>query len=340
MTAAKGLTSTLENLLTPSAVADFDENGFIVFSPEAAQRAAGAVWREAAHTFLDEIKKCHYELKATSPNMVEFLMPNGPIQLVKPNVFECDLHDRTSSARQLLQSFDELLKAEISKIAELFAKRCETLRTLIVSPTDPTSAEIGSRMEKHTTLKIQVNEGGCFPWHYDNPGPPNKRLVTLAVYLAPQWAAGDGGELVLQPFLSPEILVPPSFMTIAIFRSDTVCHRVRQLRPRAGEDKPRPRFCFTVWFDGCSTNADEDVNIRVKHLQESFIPSLLTSPLQRTLSRAVYSEAYEQALIECFGVDSKECRVSLAMHAAHCKALLGNPQANLFVDELRRRITT
>ena len=44
-------------------------------------------------------------------------------------------------------------------------------------------------------------EGGCFPWHYDNPCRPNKRRVTCLVYLNPDWTAGDGGEIVLAPFL-------------------------------------------------------------------------------------------------------------------------------------------
>jgi hypothetical protein len=336
VTAAAALLSALDKLLTPTAAADFDRKGFVVFCPSDSQSTS---WPDGARTFLDEIKMCHRGLGATSPNKVEFLTTDGPVQLVKPNIFEFDLHDRTSSVRRQLESFDDLVSAQLAGIAELFAQRCQTLHTLAVAPPEDPSKESSGGMERHVTVKIQVNEGGCFPWHYDNPGPPNKRLLTLAVYLTPGWTTGDGGELVLKPFLGAEVVVPPSLGTIAIFRSDTICHRVRPLSPSGPSSEViRSRYCFTVWFDGTSTNGDEDVNIRVKHLQQSFIGELCVSPLQRTLSRAVYNEEYELALAECFGSASREFRLSLAMHVAHCKALCKSEKAREFVEELRRQV--
>jgi hypothetical protein len=159
--------------------------------------------------------------------------------------------------------------------------------------------------------------------------------------LTPDWRAGDGGELVLKPFLGQDVVVPPSLMTIAMFRSDIICHRVRTFarnteRESSSRKAAVTRYCFTLWFDGTSTNTDEDVNIRVKHLTESFVGELRKSPLQRTLSRLLYNEEYEEALVECFGSGTKEHRLSLAMHHAHCKAITQNQKVIQFVEQLRK----
>lgn len=65
-------------------------------------------------------------------------------------------------------------------------------RVHVVSPTTPPSGS-----------------GGCFPLHYDNPGPPNKRALTCLLYLNPDWKDGDGGELCLTPFLQKERVIAP-----------------------------------------------------------------------------------------------------------------------------------
>lgn len=43
-----------------------------------------------------------------------------------------------------------------------------------------------------TTIKLQLNKGngGCFPMHFDNPGPPNKRALTAIMYLNSAWNPG------------------------------------------------------------------------------------------------------------------------------------------------------
>lgn len=51
--------------------------------------------------------------------------------------------------------------------------------------------------------------GGCFPCHYDNPGPPNKRALTCLLYLNPSWKEGDGGEVCLRTFLDKEKAIAP-----------------------------------------------------------------------------------------------------------------------------------
>jgi len=97
--------------------------------------------------------------------------------------------------------------------------------------------------KEHGTVKLQCNEGGggCFPMHYDNAGPPNRRKLTCLVYLNPEWKEKDGGQLVLYPWLSSESCVAPLHGRIVLFRSDTVCHRVLPCHAR--------RFCITVWLE-------------------------------------------------------------------------------------------
>ena len=101
------------------------------------------------------------------------------------------------------------------------------------------------------TIKLQYNSGhgGCFPLHYDNPGLPNKRKVTILTYLNEEWKEGDGGELMLQPFLEKTVVIPPLMGRVVIFRSDLLLHRVLPAM--------RPRYCFTIWVDSDLTNTPE-----------------------------------------------------------------------------------
>lgn len=152
----------------------------------------------------------------------------------------------------------------------------------------------------------------------------------MAVYLMPDWSESCGGELLLQPFLKQRVTVPPTKCTVALFRSDSMLHAVRPIQKGS-----HTRYCFTIWFDGTSTNLDEDVNLKEKHLQLSALPFLQRSPLQRVLSRCVYDEEYRESLNDCFGIGSRDARVSLALHEAHVKQLLSNPKLASFVAELR-----
>ena len=76
-------------------------------------------------------------------------------------------------------------------------------------------------------MQYNAGHGGCFPYHYDNPGPPSKRQLTCIIYLNPDWTEGDGGELVLWPFLSDSVVIAPKMNRMVIFRSDLVLHRVK-----------------------------------------------------------------------------------------------------------------
>jgi hypothetical protein len=80
----------------------------------------------------------------------------------------------------------------------------------------------------------------------DNPGIPNKRQVTMLIYLNEHWEDGDGGEIVLQPFLERSVVIPPLMDRAVIFLSDVVLHRVLPAN--------KPRYCFTIWIDGMNVN--------------------------------------------------------------------------------------
>lgn len=305
-------------LLTPARCEQLDREGYLVLDENPLPDHVG-------QQFLAEIKRCFHELGGGTPNQVEFLTRDGPVKLTKPHIYECDLHQRALRAE--LPLFRSLFDSQIGAVAD-------ALRERVMCCADLEDCAGAAAAECATTLKLQMNEGGAFPWHYDNPGRPNKRRLTLAVYLTEGWEEGHGGELQLMPFLRPVVTVPPRYCTVALFRSDLVLHRVR---PQVGGAR-RTRYCFTVWFDGATTNTDADLYLKAAHLQEAAIPFLMQSPVQRTLSRAVYDEAYRQALADCFGAESVACRISFLQHQSHIQQLLANPKVVAFLDVLRTRI--
>ena len=86
-----------------------------------------------------------------------------------------------------------------------------------------------------------------------------------------------------------------------------------------------PRYCFTIWIDGIGVNSDDDVLLTRDKLRftsfddaEAFFAA---SPLQRTISRAVYDDAYEKSLIECVG-GTASLSPMLAQHRATVASLL------------------
>eukprot|EP00658_Telonema_sp_P-2_P043568 TRINITY_DN3149_c0_g1_i2.p1 TRINITY_DN3149_c0_g1~~TRINITY_DN3149_c0_g1_i2.p1 ORF type:complete len:313 (-),score=46.62 TRINITY_DN3149_c0_g1_i2:129-1067(-) len=213
-----------------------------------------------------------------SPNKTQFTTADGPKQFSKPHILELDLHHE--QVRQRVPEFDALW------CSEALSRRLGALVP---------SFELAHGTSGHT-VKLQYNSGsgGCFPFHYDNPGPPNNRAVTCLLYLNPGWKQGDGGELVLQPFLKNRHILPPLMDRMVLFRSDVCLHRVL---PATTE-----RYCCTIWIDGMNTNQDQDTLLKDHHLKletDQAIELFRKSGLQRVFSRAVYSQEYEESLWEC-----------------------------------------
>ncbi|EJK66493.1 hypothetical protein THAOC_12587 [Thalassiosira oceanica] len=218
----------------------------------------------------------------------------GGSLLEKPGVFEIDLSGPTCSKMPSgLGAWNDV----VNDFAPSFVKRLAVDNALALKSGTP-------------AIKVQLNTGGgSFPWHYDNPGPPSERSLTCIVYLNPNWTPGDGGELVLWPFLSKQIVVPPLHARAVLFRSDTVLHRVLPSKVR--------RLCFTMWCPGNAVNRQSDVLLSKDVLQfrsyDEAQAFFCQSPLQRVLSRAVYSEDYLESLLECVENESGHEKISLQL---------------------------
>lgn len=241
----------------------------------------------------------------------------------KPHIFELDMHDKRVSSLPIPQ-FKDLYH---SKAIPMAFSACLPNMELI---------------DDETTLKIQRNagNGGCFPYHYDNPGPPNRRALTCLFYLNANWQEGDGGEVELQPFLKEKVVISPLFGRLVVFESDKMLHRVLPSRVE--------RICFTLWIDGKNVNGVNDVNLKAKHIDMNNEVSvqekaafMRKSPLQRVISRVVYSQEYEISLKQCMleanpltKSDLYAGRMMIAEHEAYIGSLRSNPQLNLFMDAL------
>lgn len=119
------------------------------------------------------------------------------------------------------------------------------------------------------------------------------------VYLNPDWSRGDGGEIVLWPFLEKQVIIPPLYRRAVLFYSDCILHRVLPSNKR--------RVCFTLWCNG-DVNRKDDVVLSKDHLKFTSYDEaqhFFGGPLQRVISRAVYSEEYLESLLECFVVGGK-----------------------------------
>eukprot|EP00904_Undaria_pinnatifida_P010183 jgi/Undpi1/6295/HiC_scaffold_20.g08778.m1 len=251
------------------------------------------------------------------PNETQFSHPNGQrMQFSKPNIFEVDLHD--DAIRTRLPEMDALFQQEelVEALAEAFP---EGLRL--------------ARGTRGKTLKLQRNagSGGCFPLHYDNPGPPNKRALTCLLYLNPCWKEGDGGEVCLTPFLQKEKAIAPLLDRLVIFRSDRVLHRVLPCNAE--------RFMLTVWVDSPDVNSPEESTLRIGRSQLNdwlgFCDFLRHSPVQRVLSRGVYEEQYEQSLRDCMA-GAEGFQEMLAAHKSQVAGLKANKGLYGIVERLRQ----
>ena len=235
----------------------------------------------------------------------------------KPNIYEIDLHDaKLRSQFAILETIFNVVGPNLVKTAHAAFPALEL---------DPTSA---------SAIKVQLNKGGSFPCHYDNPGPPNTRRLTCIVYLNPEWNDSLGGELELMPFLKKKVTIQPLMNTLVLFRSDLVLHGVSPWKIPT-QNQASSRLCFTVWIDSLTQGA---FKLTREHLQftswDNAVLFFQTSTLQRCISRAVYAEEYEETLVRCVGGTSAE-EPMLTQHHAHVKILQG--QLKPLIEEMKRR---
>ncbi|CAM9199670.1 unnamed protein product [Sphacelaria rigidula] len=294
--------------LNSARCSDLRKDGFVVID--------GMLGQGWALALLQEMRWLHNH-GLMKPNETRFSHPNGQqFQFSKPNIFEVDLHEK--DIRDRVPEMNALFHEEelVDALAEAFPE--------------------GLRLAKGTqgrALKLQRNagSGGCFPLHYDNPGPPNKRALTCLLYLNPDWKDGDGGELCLTPFLQKERVIAPLLDRMVIFRSDRVLHRVLPCNAE--------RYMLTVWIDSPDVNSVEESTLRISRSQLEdwlgFCEFMRRSPVQRVLSRGVYEEQYETSLRECM-VGAEGYEDMLAAHRALVAGLKSNKGLYGIIERLRQ----
>jgi len=275
------------------------DNGFVVVDGMFGEARAAALRAEAVDF-------------AHSGKMPQHFWKFGSATLTKPNIFEADL-------------CDEAMRTALPNMSDVFFED-----TIVASLMEYGPELRLSRGPSAKSVKLQYNRGngGCFPLHYDNAGRPSCRKVTCVVYLNPDWKEGDGGELELMPFLQPKVVIPPLFDRAVLFQSDRILHRVR---PATVE-----RYCFTIWLDSGTTNADADCNLTARHLstEKRAVDEFSRSPVQRAVSRAVYAEEFEVSLRACMQGETG-CDELLEEHTTAVAKARAHPQLGPFVEHLR-----
>jgi len=256
-------------------------------------------------------------------------------------VFELDLSEPNKA-----NSYNNLgsWKNVVEGIGPAFLHQLDKLdKDVATNSTTVDKSTLSLQTNTPPAIKVQLNTGGgSFPWHYDNPGPPNRRKLTVVMYLNPNYSEGDGGEIVLCPFLSKSIVIPPLHRRAVFFYSDRILHRVLPSKVK--------RVCFTMWFNGSDVNTKEDVVLSKEHLKFSSYDDaqcfFTKSPLQRVISRAVYADEYLESLLQCIGsnnpsdnddgdVSTEDRYKVIKQHEASVQGILSKLRP--LIDEFRRR---
>uniref|UniRef100_A0A7S1J8X9 Fe2OG dioxygenase domain-containing protein n=1 Tax=Eutreptiella gymnastica TaxID=73025 RepID=A0A7S1J8X9_9EUGL len=298
-----------ETSITEEHIDGLDRNGFAVVD-----NFLGTGWATAILTEMQWL----YASRLMQPNQIRILDPDdAPFNVTKPNIHELDLHH-------------EDLREKVPEINELFWQShalAAHLNGLLPR------LQLTTRPAQHT-LKAQCNtgHGGCFPLHYDNPAPPDKRRLSALLYLNPDWKPGDGGEIVVSPFLGQPTTIEPCMDRLVLFFSETMLHRVL---PCYAE-----RYCLTIWLDSDMANKDQEVLgshkiPTVPGLDADMIAILNKPSVQKQLSRAVYEEEYEESIRQCFAGSNKGIDAMLARHSQAVAGIRGQPELSHMVDLLR-----
>ena len=295
--AETGVVSTAEEVtLTADTITELRNNTFAIVDNFLSLDLANRLLSEAESLNSNGKFKQHY---------FQF----GASALAKPAVYELDLSapddamnkdiiNNLGSSSSWRDIIDQVGPAFVKTVNE-FDKQFDASN----SSSSSCAPELSLDTTTRPAIKIQINTGGgSFPWHYDNLGPPNQRALTCVVYLNPRWKHGDGGEIVLWPFLSKPTTISPLHCRAVLFYSDRVLHRVLPSKVR--------RLCFTIWSISNDVNSKKDVALSKDVLQFTSYDEAATffanSPLQRVISRAVYSEEYLESLLECIEGSSRE----------------------------------
>eukprot|EP01083_Nonionella_stella_P040694 110336_1 len=267
------------------------------------------------------------------PNVTYFKnKTNQIIPFSKPHIWELDLHsifdDEQSNAsnNKTIQKLKH--KERFNKLYHIFSSNVlsDVIERRLNEVEGNTKWDLNKGKGKYA-IKLQWNEGsnGCFPWHIDNPSN-NKRRITMVFYLNKEWKEGDGGEIVLLPFMNQQIVVPPVFNRCVVFLSELMLHRVLPAN--------KTRYCFSVWMDKADYAADIDELFEEKKSDDNEDAQLgavlvnkdmkwLKKPsVQCTLSRWIYDEEYVESLKDCIvDLESVVYKQLYSMHSDHIETL-------------------
>ncbi len=332
--------------VTPARIAELRRDGFTVVddflggggadgadgADASSSSGNGDAWALALR---EEIEWLSAKDGVMRPNRTHFANPKGERFLfAKPGIVEADMHDESVAA--VVPELRAFFEAAATKFADAFDPKTEDAS---VSERDGGGAKEDftytyalSRGHGARTVKVQRNDGtgGCFPTHYDNPGPPSKRALTCILYLNPHWRTGDGGELDLVPFCATPTRVAPRLGRLVAFLSDRVLHRVQPARAT--------RHCLTVWVDGPDVNSPKECGLSLPPSAMGDVPgtarALRASASQRVISRWCYPDEYEASLRECMR-DAEGGEQMVESHLAHVAKLRDNPPLRKLVDALR-----
>ena len=155
-------------------------------------------------------------------------------------------------------------------------------------------------------LKVQMNSGhgGCFPIHYDTDGAYDTRKLTCILYLN----TAEGGELVLYPFGKPRMVVQPRLNRLAIFRSDSVAHRVL---PCFSE-----RYCLTIWCSGRPPDTTIDEFEKEKlHVLVKALTAASGDVEKQTIREAISEHSMVRKLLTKYALEDEWRQSLLESHA-------------------------
>ncbi|CAE8594232.1 unnamed protein product [Polarella glacialis] len=128
----------------------------------------------------------------------------------------------------------------------------------------------GKLKEGTQTNKLALaTDAGAYPWHLDNLGGDDERLVTLIYYLNPGYHPGLAGRFMrarLQsspsgdPSPQDTIFIEPRGDRLLAFYSDELLHAVEPVHaPTAdGGGEDAHRIALTIWFLGADLPKKQD----------------------------------------------------------------------------------
>ncbi|CEM34729.1 unnamed protein product [Vitrella brassicaformis CCMP3155] len=101
------------------------------------------------------------------------------------------------------------------------------------------------------------------------------------------------------------------------------------------------RYCFTIWVDAPAdkVNTPQETQLRLSPSAlddpDALIEALRLSPLQRSLSRAVYDEEYEESISQCMA-GAPGCQEMVQAHRMSVDASRQSAGLRKLIDLLRQ----